>query len=131
VVHWLKYRPMSLAFDRKDLSSAATVFTVRGRMLVGPEFREFETLVDEISAGPRRCLIFDLSSLVQIDSTGMGLFISTHGKLAKTGGQLRLAGAHGAVQDAFHVTRLDTIFSFYPTADAAAAGLGEHQGTTG
>jgi anti-anti-sigma regulatory factor len=34
--------------------------------------------------------------VVQIDSTGMGIFISAHGKLQKTGGQLRLAGSHGA-----------------------------------
>jgi anti-sigma B factor antagonist len=115
---------MSLAFDRKDLDDAATLVTVRGRMLVGPEFRELESLVEELAKRPRTRLIFDLSSLVQIDSTGMGLFISTHGKLEKAGGELRLAGAHGAVQDAFHVTRLDTIFSFYPSTDAASAGLG-------
>ena len=114
---------MSLAYDRKDLSSTATVFAVRGRMLVGPEFRELESLVEELSAGPCTLLIFDLTGLVQIDSTGMGMFISTHGKLKRAGGELRLAGAHGAVQDAFHVTRLDTIFSFYPSTDAASAGV--------
>jgi len=90
-------------------------------MLLGPEFRELECLVDELAVGPCKLLIFDLSGLVQIDSTGMGLFISTHGKLKKAGGELRLAGAHGAVQDAFHVTRLDTVFSFYPSTAAASA----------
>src|SRR5258708_5769441 len=114
---------MSLAFDRTDISDAATLVTIRGRMLLSPEFRELESLVEELSTHPRTYLIVDLSNVVQIDSRGMGLFISTHGKLEKAGGALRLAGAHGAVQDAFHVTRLDTVFSFYPSTDAARAGL--------
>ena len=94
---------MSLEFDREDLSTGATLITVRGRMLVGPQFRELETAVEELSSGPAKHIIFDLTSVVQIDSTGMGVFISAHGKLQKTGGELRLAGARGAVQDAFHV----------------------------
>jgi anti-anti-sigma factor len=114
---------MSLEFERKDLSASATLFTVRGRMLVGPRFQELETAVEELSAGPCKHIIVDLSSLAQIDSTGMGLFISAHGKLQKAGGQLRLVGARGAVQDAFHVTRLDTVFAFFPSAEAATSGL--------
>jgi len=115
---------MSLAFERKDLSAAATLVSVSGRMLLSPEFRDLEALVEELSAGPRTLLIFDLSRVVQIDSTGMGMFISAHGKMERAGGQLRLAGANGAVQDAFHITRLDTVFSFYPSTDAASAGTG-------
>ena len=115
---------MSLEFDRKDLSTGATLVTVRGRMLVGPQFRELETAVEELSSGPGKQIIVDLTSVVQIDSTGIGMFISAHGKLQKTGGQLRLAGTHGAVQDAFHVTRLDTVFAFFPSTDAARVGLG-------
>ena len=80
-------------------------------------------MVDELALGPRKHLIFDLSGLAQIDSTGMGLFISTHGKLEKLGGNLRLAAAAGAVRDAFHVTRLDTIFTFYDSTAEASAGL--------
>jgi anti-anti-sigma factor len=114
---------MSLVFDRKDLNTTATMITVRGRMLLSPEFRELECLVEEVSAAPNRQIIFDLSEVVQIDSTGMGLFISTHGKLDKSGGELRLAGAQGAVRDAFRVTRLDTVFRFYPSLAEASSGL--------
>jgi len=39
------------------------------------------------------------------------------------GGQMRLAGATGAVRDSFRVTRLDTVFSFYPDVEAACEGL--------
>ena len=49
--------------------------------------------------------------------------LSVDALLAKIGGKMRLAGATGAVRDSFHVTRLDTVFSFYASVDAACQGL--------
>jgi hypothetical protein len=36
---------------------------------------------------------------------------------------MRLAGATGAVRDAFRVTRLDTVFPFFDSVEAARQGL--------
>jgi hypothetical protein len=36
---------------------------------------------------------------------------------------MRMAGAEGTVRDAFRLTRLDTVFSFYKTVEEACAGL--------
>jgi len=41
----------------------------------------------------------------------------------KLGGKMRLAGATGAVRDSFRVTRLDTVFAFFPSAEEAKAGF--------
>jgi anti-anti-sigma factor len=61
--------------------------------------------------------------VTRIDSTGIGRFIDTYGRLKKTGGEMRLAGVEGAVRETFRLTRLDRVFSFYPTVEAACAGL--------
>jgi anti-anti-sigma regulatory factor len=45
-------------------------------------------------------------------------------KLRQAGGGLRMAGATGQVRDAFHVTRLDTIFNFDDNVEAALKALG-------
>ena len=71
---------------------------------------------------PVEALVFDLSGMTRIDSTGIGRFIDTYGRLRQSGGQMRLAGAAGTVRDAFRLTRLDTVFSFYPTVKAACEG---------
>ena len=42
---------------------------------------------------------------------------------SRTYGGQRLAGASGAVRDSFRVTRLDTVFTFYPSVEAACEGL--------
>jgi anti-sigma B factor antagonist len=68
-------------------------------------------------------IVFDLSGVTHIDSTGIGRFIDAYSKIGKLGGQIRMAGASGAVRDAFRVTRLDTVFPFFATVDDARKGL--------
>jgi anti-sigma B factor antagonist len=71
----------------------------------------------------RKTLIFDMSGVTHIDSTGMGRFIDTYGKLQKVGGSMLLAGASGTVREVFRVTRLDRVFRFYDSvAEAEATG---------
>jgi anti-sigma B factor antagonist len=74
-------------------------------------------------ASGHKNLVFDLRGVTHIDSTGIGRFIDVYTRLAKIGGKMRLAGATGSVRDSFHVTRLDTVFSFYPTVESACQGL--------
>jgi len=99
------------------------VITLRGKLMLGEEAAQLEALVPSLLQNGRRHLIFDLSGVTHIDSTGIGRFIDAYARIGKVGGQLRLAGATGAVRDSFRVTRLDTIFKFYPTVEAAREGL--------
>src|SRR5215469_11111300 len=114
---------MALQLERRDLESTTTLVTLNGRLLLGKESQELATLVPELIASGHKNLIFDLKGVTHIDSTGIGRFIDTYTRLMKIGGKMRLTGATGAVRDSFHVTRLDTVFSFYPTVEAACQGL--------
>ena len=91
--------------------------------MLGEESAQLETLVPQLVKDGRKCLIFDLSGVTHIDSTGIGRFIDAYSRLGQVGGQVRLAGATGMVRDSFRVTRLDTVFKFYPTVEAAREGL--------
>lgn len=71
-----------------------------------------------VDAG-RRKLIFDMSGITHIDSTGMGRFIDTYQRLQKVGGDMKLAGATGMVREVFRVTRLDRVFRFYDSVGEA------------
>ena len=114
---------MPLAFEHLDLNPQTGVITIRGRLMLGKECTELGELVLRLVEGGRGNLIFDLSGVSQIDSTGIGRFIDTYGRVKKAGGSMRLAGASGAVRDSFRITRLDTVFAFYPTVEAASEGL--------
>jgi anti-sigma B factor antagonist len=114
---------MSLALEHRDLQPATTLVTLTGKLLLGQESLKLEALVPQLIASGHRNLVFDMQGVTHIDSTGIGRFIDAYSRLAKIGGKMRLAGATGAVRDSFHVTRLDTVFAFYPTVEAACQGL--------
>lgn len=114
---------MNLALEHHDIQPSAAVITLKGKLLLGEESATLGALVPELIASGHKNLVFDLGGVTHIDSTGIGRFIDAYTRLAKIGGKMRLAGAKGPVRDSFHVTRLDTVFSFYPTVEAACQGL--------
>jgi anti-sigma B factor antagonist len=115
---------MALALEHHEVPPASAVITLSGRLLLGQECAQLATLVPQLISSGHKNLVFDLQGVTHIDSTGIGRFIDTYSRLAKIGGKMRLAGASGAVRDSFRVTRLDTVFSFYPSVEAACQGLG-------
>jgi anti-sigma B factor antagonist len=114
---------MALAVEQHDVQADTSVITLRGKLMLGEEAAKLESVVSESLKTGRKNLVFDLSGVTHIDSTGIGRFIDTFSRLGRAGGQMRLAGATGAVRDSFRVTRLDTVFKFYPTVENACEGL--------
>jgi anti-sigma B factor antagonist len=114
---------MPLALEHRDLQPSTTLVTLTGKLLLGQESLKLEALVPQLIASGHKNLVFDMRGVTHIDSTGIGRFIDAYSRLSKIGGKMRLAGATGAVRDSFHVTRLDTVFAFYPTVEAACEGL--------
>lgn len=114
---------MPLELERQDIHTATSLITLSGKLLLGPAAQQLAALVPEVIASGRKNLVFDLNGVTHIDSTGLGRFIDTYTRLLKIGGKMRLTGATGAVRDSFRVTKLDTVFSFYPTVEAACEGL--------
>jgi anti-sigma B factor antagonist len=114
---------MALELQHRDLQPSTALVTLNGKLLLGQESQKLASLVPELIASGHRNFVFDLKGVTHIDSTGIGRFIDAYTKLSKIGGKMRLAGATGAVRDSFHVTRLDTVFSFYPSVEAACQGL--------
>ena len=103
---------MPLALDCQEIQPSTALITLNGKLLLGQESAKLAALVPELIASGRKNLVFDLRGVTHIDSTGIGRFIDAYTRLSKIGGKMRLAGATGSVRDSFHVTRLDTVFSF-------------------
>lgn len=114
---------MSLTIQHKEIAPATRLIIISGKLLLGPGCIELEKLVPQLVEGGARNLVFDLSGVTRIDSTGIGRFIDTYGRLRKSGGKMRLVGVGGAVRDSFRLTRLDSVFAFYPSVDEACEGL--------
>ena len=114
---------MALQIEHEVLGSSLAVVSLRGKLMLGQACVELESLVPGLISSGARHLVFDLTGLTHIDSTGIGRFIDTYRRLAGTGGKVRLVGVAGAVRESFRVTRLDTVFPIYASVDAAREGL--------
>ena len=107
------------------LTSSANLIRLDGKLMLGQvQTAEFGPLVEGLLHSGTRVLVFDLSGLSHIDSTGIGRFIETYRKLAPLGGKMMLAGAAGVVRESFRVTKLDSVFALHPTVEAARAAAG-------
>jgi anti-sigma B factor antagonist len=112
-----------LNIQKKTIEPDITVITLEGRICLGNSAKELEWQVAELQKADHKKVIFDLTGVTQMDSTGIGIIAMCSGKLKKAGGELRVAGASGLVEEVLKMTHMENIVGMYPTAAAAAAGF--------
>ena len=113
-----------LEIQTKNLPPDIVVLEITGRITIGRECKQLEwaaeTLVREKQ---QKKIIFDLTGVTHIDSTGIGIIVMSAGQVKEAGGELRLAGANKHVEHALRVTSVDKIIHWNPTVSEAAAGF--------
>jgi anti-sigma B factor antagonist len=85
-----------------------------------------KNLKDQLAAvlQPGAKLVFDLSQLRFVDSSGLGLLLSSLRQVHSTGGDLKLCGMNKAVRALFELVRMHRVFEIYATRDDARASYG-------
>jgi anti-sigma B factor antagonist len=81
-----------------------------------PKLRE---LLTESMSERHASIIIDCSSLIYIDSTGLGALVGGLKEVSNNEGQLSLAGVNNSVQRILQVTGLERLFAIYPTVEEA------------
>ncbi|MBI3698289.1 MAG: STAS domain-containing protein [Acidobacteria bacterium] len=97
-----------------------TVLAFAGKIVLGPDSLGIETLVADLVRKNEKKVIFDLSRVYYIDSSGLGVIANCFSKLQHAGGELHMAGAGDKVRALFRITRLDAMMPFYPTVIEAS-----------
>ena len=110
---------MTMQIAHREVAPGKFVVTLSGRVMMGPASEQIVTLVEELLRQGKPLVVFDLSGVTSIDSTGIGRFISSFNKLAALGCEMRMAGATGHAVESFHVSLLDTVFHFYGSVEEA------------
>jgi anti-anti-sigma factor len=112
-----------LNIQRRLIEPDTVVVEIVGRIVAGPECQQIEWLISDLLSRDDKKIIFDISGVSSIDSTGVGIIVMCFGKMKKAGGDLRVAGARGIVEEVLKMTKVDKIISLYSTAAAAVAGV--------
>ena len=96
------------------------VLHLSGRVSVGRPCQEIEERIDELIQEKTPRVILDLSNVQRVDSTGFGTIVMCAGKLKKAGGELRVAGATGMVEEIAHSSQIAKIVPFHASVAEAA-----------
>jgi anti-sigma B factor antagonist len=75
-----------------------------------------------------RKLIVDCTRLRKVSSSGLGVLVSFHKRLAKQGGNVKLASVPGIVGKAIEITALGDLLHIYPTVEAARKAFCDESG---
>ena len=98
------------------------VLEISGRITLGRECKQLEWSTESLVRENKKKVIFDLSGVTHIDSTGIGIIVMSAGQLKQAGGALRVC-AQGRVEEILKMTNVDKVVGLHPTIAAASAGF--------
>ena len=111
-----------LEIQTKNVEPNIVVLEISGRLTLGRECQQLEWSAESLVKENKKKVIFDLSHVTQIDSTGVGIIVMSAGNLKQAGGQLRVC-AQGHVEHVLKLTNVDKVVELHPNMAQAAAGF--------
>ena len=108
---------------KKQIRPGVVVMEINDSIRMGPNLQEIEKEVEEVIRRDEKWIVFDLSNVTYVDSTGIGTIVRLLAKLKKAGGTLRLSGVKKMVEGVLKLTQVDKIIEIWPTAADASRDL--------
>lgn len=100
-----------------------TIFEISGRLNLGNSLMSVENSIKRLIDEGERKLVLDLTGLNAIDSSGIGLLVTSASHMEQSGGHIRVAGANGAVEKALALVHLDRLAPLDPDVPSACRHL--------
>src|SRR5262249_975767 len=116
--------PKQLDIRKKNIEPNIVVLEIAGKIVLGHECQRIESYIAELLRENQRKIVFDISEVTHLDSTGVGILVLCSGRIAESGGELRVSNAREIVREVLKIARIDNIIHLYPTTAAAIEGFG-------
>jgi len=110
-----------LQIRKESIAPDIVVLHLIGRVAMGRPCQEIEAHIDELIQQKVQKVVLNFSEVQRMDSTGFGTLVLCAGKFRKAGGDLRVAGAKGIVEEIAHTSNIPRIIPFYPSLQEAVA----------
>lgn len=101
----------------------AVIIIFDGDTLTGDESQEFNLLLHKLLDEGKKNIIFDVSIVKFVNSTGVGLLVGGYTTVKNAGGNVKLVGAQERIQSLLVITKLAGVFEMYETIDDAVKSL--------
>jgi anti-sigma B factor antagonist len=102
----------------QDENGEVTILRLNGKLMGGPD-DEFQRVVKDLVQRGRKHVLVDMGKVSWVNSTGLGILISSYTTVKNAGGTLKLMGVNKRIDQIFLVTKLHTIFETYDEETAA------------
>lgn len=109
---------MSISYDINE-NYNCVIFKLSGKIMGGPDANAFRDDLEELLDKDRKNIIFDLSNVKFMNSSGLGILIGGLKRVNKAGGDLKICGATDRIKSLLMVSQLTKIFDTYDTLEKA------------
>src|SRR5579884_1282987 len=115
---------MSVQIDIRH-SNTVTVVDLRGRVTLGEEATALRDALRQIAKEGHKNVLLNLNGITYLDSSGLGLLVSSFATITNAGGRLKLVNLNARVKDLLLITKLYAVFEIFDDEVAAAASFFE------
>lgn len=106
-----------------EIVEGITIVTLQGETLDASNAKALRAQLAPVLA-PGAKLVFDLTDVRFVDSSGLGVLLSCLRRVHSSGGDLKLCGMAKAVRALFELVRMNRIFEIYNSRDEALRSYG-------
>ena len=107
-----------------------TIVDIRGRIVFGQEIESLRASVRELLSEGHKRVLFNLSNVDYIDTSGIGYLVSALTSVRNRGGELKLVNPNKKAQELIEATKLDRILEVMNDEAAAVSSFGESAAAT-
>ncbi len=101
------------------------IITLKGKVMGGPSVTAYMDEIKSLIDQGKTNVVADLSKVNFMNSSGLGILITSYTSLRNAGGDLKICGASDRIESLLIVTKLITVFKNYKTLDEAVAAYQE------
>jgi anti-sigma B factor antagonist len=101
----------------------AVIFHLKGKLMGGPDAKNISEKVHSLIDQGKKHIVLDMSGVHYMNSTGIGILISTYTTLLNNGGDLKLASLDDKIEGVLSITKLMQVLPDYKTIDQAISSI--------
>jgi anti-anti-sigma factor len=105
-------------FIRTENNGVVVYQVTLSRATVNDAMEFKQLLLDDVKLRKAK-IVIDFSSCEFIDSTFLGVLVTSHKKASEYGGNIKLVADKPAVESMFEMTKVNRIINTFPTVDEA------------
>jgi anti-sigma B factor antagonist len=109
---------MKLSIQERN---GVVILEPKGKILGGPDATTLKDQLQALIDSGKTRVVIDLAEVDYMNSTGLGILISTLTTLRRAQGELKLANVTEKIQSLLTITKLVTVFDDFESVDEAVA----------